>query len=85
MTAYATFDTAVEGIRRGAADCLPKPFAPAGVRRRIDAALERRRLAERARDLEARLEDAVPDAELETSSPAMRAALDLALRAAPRG
>ena len=32
ITAYATFDTAVEAIRRGARDYLPKPFTPAQVR-----------------------------------------------------
>ena len=29
ITAYATFDTAVEAIKRGAVDYLPKPFTPA--------------------------------------------------------
>ena len=29
ITAFATFDTAVEAIRRGARDYLPKPFTPA--------------------------------------------------------
>src|SRR5262245_14772531 len=28
MTAYATVETAVEAMRRGAADYLPKPFTP---------------------------------------------------------
>ena len=32
ITAYATFDTAVEAIRRGARDYLPKPFTPVQVR-----------------------------------------------------
>ena len=29
ITAYATVETAVEAIRRGAWDYLPKPFTPA--------------------------------------------------------
>ena len=32
ITAFATFDTAVEAIRRGARDYLPKPFTPAQIR-----------------------------------------------------
>ncbi len=31
ITAYATFDTAVEAIKRGAVDYLPKPFTPAQI------------------------------------------------------
>jgi two-component system, NtrC family, response regulator AlgB len=31
ITAYAAIDTAVESIRRGASDYLPKPFTPAQV------------------------------------------------------
>ena len=37
ITAYASIDTAVEAMRRGAFDYLPKPFTPAQVR----AVLER--------------------------------------------
>jgi NtrC-family two-component system response regulator AlgB len=32
MTAYATIDTAVEAIRQGAFDYLPKPFTPEQIR-----------------------------------------------------
>ena len=32
ITAYASIDTAVEAIRRGATDYIPKPFTPAQVR-----------------------------------------------------
>jgi NtrC-family two-component system response regulator AlgB len=82
ITAYATIETAVEAIRRGARDYLPKPFAPAQVRLAVEAVLEAARLEARVGDLEVRLRDAAPEVELETRSPTMRAALDLALRAA---
>ena len=36
VTAYATIDTAVEAIRRGAADYLPKPFTPAQIRHAVE-------------------------------------------------
>ncbi len=42
ITAYATVDTAVEAMRRGAKDYLPKPFTPAQIQRIVEAARERR-------------------------------------------
>lgn len=44
MTAYATTETAVETVRRGAWDYLPKPFTPDQVRDVLDR-LKRRGLA----------------------------------------
>ncbi len=52
ITAFATFDTAVEAIRRGARDYLPKPFTPAQVRHQLEAARQRRATASRLDDLE---------------------------------
>ncbi|HTO98076.1 MAG TPA: response regulator, partial [Myxococcales bacterium] len=57
ITAYATIDTAVEAIRRGARDYLPKPFTPAQIRHQVDLARQRRALASRVGELEARLAD----------------------------
>src|SRR3954466_4059015 len=36
VTAYTTIDTAVEAIRRGAADYLPKPFTPPQIRHVVE-------------------------------------------------
>ncbi len=36
ITAYATFDTAVEAVKRGARDYLPKPFTPAQIRHLVE-------------------------------------------------
>ena len=55
ITAYATFESAVEAMRRGAADYLPKPFSPEQVRLAANRILEHRRLRQRVRDLEVRL------------------------------
>ena len=52
ITAYATFDTAVEAMKRGAKDYLPKPFTPAQIRHVVEQLAERRELAHRALDLE---------------------------------
>ena len=82
ITAYATFDTAVEAIKRGAKDYLPKPFTPAQIRHQLEAARERRAATLRMEDLESRLADAAPEVELESSSPKMRGVLETLGRAA---
>ncbi len=45
ITGYATIDTAVEAMKRGAYDFLPKPFSPDELRIIVQRGLERRRLA----------------------------------------
>lgn len=82
ITAYATFETAVEAIKRGAKDYLPKPFTPAQIRQVVDQLSEHRELARRVVDLESQLRESVPEVDLETASPAMKAALELLERAA---
>jgi NtrC-family two-component system response regulator AlgB len=82
ITAFATIETAVEAMRRGARDYLQKPFAPSQIRHQVDAARARRSAALRIGDLEARLAEAAPEARLETASPRMRAALETLTRAA---
>jgi NtrC-family two-component system response regulator AlgB len=82
ITAYATFDTAVDAIKRGATDYLPKPFTPAQIRHLVDRLMERRALTHRLHDLEGRLQEAVPEIDLETNSGTMRTVLETALRAA---
>src|SRR5919201_2157203 len=82
ITAYATVDTAVEAMRRGAKDYLPKPFTPAQIRNLVERALERRTLTRRLYELEEQLEEAAPEAVLETASPRMQAGLDVIERTA---
>ncbi len=82
VTAYATFDTAVDAIKRGAKDYLPKPFTPAQIRHQVDAARERRAATLRVEDLESRLADAAPEASMESASPRMRSALETLTKAA---
>ena len=82
ITAYASIDTAMEAVRRGARDYLPKPFTPAQIRALVERLRERRRLRARVETLEDRLAGVDPDALLETRSAAMQAALSLLRRAA---
>jgi two-component system sensor histidine kinase/response regulator len=51
ITGYATVDSAVEAMKKGAYDFLPKPFTPEELRIIIGRALERRRLALEAETL----------------------------------
>src|SRR4030042_1746040 len=46
ITGYATVDSAVEGMKKGALDFLPKPFTPDELRIIIKRGLERRRLVQ---------------------------------------
>jgi NtrC-family two-component system response regulator AlgB len=82
VTAFATIDTAVEAIRRGARDYLPKPFTPAQIRYLVERVRERRRIAQQVFNLRARLIETAPQVDLDTRSPQMRQALDLVSRAA---
>jgi NtrC-family two-component system response regulator AlgB len=82
ITAFASFETAVEAMRLGAADYLPKPFTPEQVRhaaRRVVAAnVLRRQMSE----LQDRLDESEGDATFETRSPSYAAFVQTAARAA---
>src|SRR5512143_83495 len=80
ITAYATIETAVEAMRRGARDYLPKPFSPAQIRHVVEQIGEHRALVSRIADLEARLAESSPVTELASESPAMRAVLETIAR-----
>ena len=82
MTAYATIDSAVEAIKRGAGDYLPKPFQPAQIRHVVDQCIRRRNLKMQVTDLEGRLREAAPETDLESASPKLRAVFEVAQRAA---
>jgi NtrC-family two-component system response regulator AlgB len=82
ITAYATIDTAVDAIKRGAVDYLPKPFAPEQIRHAVDQSLKQRDLKTRLSDLEGRLQEATPAIDLETESPRIRSILEVAAKAA---
>jgi NtrC-family two-component system response regulator AlgB len=82
VTAYATIETAVEAMRRGALDYLPKPFTPDQVRRVLDRVARTRRLESQVEELEEQVRSVVPEADLQTEEPAVRDVLDVAFKAA---
>jgi NtrC-family two-component system response regulator AlgB len=83
VTAYATIETAVEAMRRGAFDYLPKPFTPEQLRVVLDHVAQVRRLQSRVGELEEQVRALVPEADLQTDEPAVRQALEVAFLAAP--
>jgi len=56
ITAHSSIDSAVEAMRRGATDYLPKPFTPAQVRQAAEKAAERHTLDRRDEQRDAQLE-----------------------------
>jgi NtrC-family two-component system response regulator AlgB len=83
VTAFASFESAVEAMKRGATDYLPKPFTPDQVRSATRRALEGVRLRQRLADAEHRLQQAgADDDRFETDSPVFRGLLRQAARAA---
>lgn len=83
VTAYATIETAVEAMRRGAFDYLPKPFTPSQIRLVLDRIDRFRKLESHVEELEALLRSVVPEVDLQTDEPAFRSALDVVFKAAP--
>ena len=57
MTGYATVDTGVEAVRRGAADLLTKPLIDDEMLMAIDRAMSQRRVIEENRNLKAQLDN----------------------------
>ncbi|MEK7705828.1 MAG: response regulator, partial [Myxococcota bacterium] len=82
MTAFGTVETAVECMREGAYDFIPKPLKRAIVVRSVQRALERRTLVSENRQLrEAAL--AAVGGDVIGTSPAMRRVLETVHQAAP--
>ena len=80
MTAFASYETAVQAMKAGASDYLPKPFNQSQVRELLTQARERRRITMRLCEFERGGERHFTQ-ELITSSPAMRAVIETIARA----
>jgi NtrC-family two-component system response regulator AlgB len=82
VTAFASIETAVEAMRRGAFDYLPKPCTPEQVRQ-VLARIERtRKLEKRVAELESQLGAESPQVDFTTKSPAMQKVLEIVFKAA---
>ncbi len=83
ITAHASIDSALEAIRRGAFDYLPKPFTPGQVRAVLERVAKVRGLRDRVADLEDRVRAEVPEADLQGRDAEVRRVLEMARRVAP--
>ncbi len=82
ITAYASVDTAIESMKRGAADYLPKPFTPEQVAVITDRVAERRALEQKLAGLQEVLGRTMPACDLYSTSPTMQRAINLARQVA---
>jgi DNA-binding NtrC family response regulator len=83
VTAFGDVDGAVRALKLGAADYLTKPVRLEELRNRVQKELDRRRLEEKARELEDRIEKFFGFENIVGRSPAMRAVLERVKVAAP--
>jgi two-component system, NtrC family, response regulator AlgB len=83
ITAHASIDTALDAMRRGAFDYLPKPFTPAQVRAVMERVARVRGLRDRVADLEERVRLEVPEVDLQGRDPEVHRVLEMAKRVAP--
>src|ERR1700726_4554091 len=82
VTAFASIETAVEAMRLGAFDYLPKPCTPDQVRQLLVKIERTKKLENRVLELESQINAESPEVDLTTSSPSMQAVIDMAFKAA---
>jgi NtrC-family two-component system response regulator AlgB len=82
ITVYASIDTAVEAMRRGATDYIPKPFTPAQIKLAVRKVFEMRTLEQRLAALQEDLGREHPEVDFSSTSPLMRKAVSLARQVA---
>ena len=83
ITAYASIDTAVEAIRRGAFDYIPKPFKPDQVLLVAERIGSVRAMEQRIVRLQEELDRLHPEIAFQSCHPGMQRAIELAKQVAP--
>jgi NtrC-family two-component system response regulator AlgB len=78
ITAFASVDTAVEAMKRGAVDYLPKPFMPGQLKLVLERLAAIRTLEQRINLLQDDLDRNDPDVSLSSSYPPMQRVIELA-------
>jgi two-component system, NtrC family, response regulator AlgB len=82
VTAYASIESAVEAMRHGAVDYLPKPFSPDQVRLAAERVLRTQRLQREVAELQAQVQAAEGEITFETRSERFRVFMQTAARVA---
>ena len=82
VTAFASIESAVDAVKRGAVDYIPKPFTPDQIRLTANRVLEAQRLRRRLAELQEALDETGEPSVFESHSQSFRQFLQLAARAA---
>ena len=82
ITAYASIETAVEAMRRGATDYIPKPFTPAQVKLAVQKVFEMRTLEQRVAALQEDLGRLDSEADFSTKNAPMQRVINLSRQVA---
>jgi len=82
ITAFASIDTAVEAMRRGASDYIPKPFTPEQVQLVTDRVATVRSMEQRIATLREDLERLHPEVSFTSRHPGMQRSVELARQVA---
>jgi NtrC-family two-component system response regulator AlgB len=82
VTAFASIESAVDAVKRGAVDYIPKPFTPDQIRFTANRVLEAQRLRRRLSELQQELDESGEPSVFESHSQAFRQFLQTAGRAA---
>ncbi|MBI2955868.1 MAG: sigma-54-dependent Fis family transcriptional regulator, partial [Acidobacteria bacterium] len=77
MTGYASVDTAVQALKRGAYDYITKPFDPDELAHLVGKALEHRQVKREVSRLRDNLQEIFPRSEIIGQSPAMKRVFEL--------
>lgn len=83
ITAYSSIETAIEAMRRGASDYIPKPFTPAQVRLAVEKVAQVRSLEQKLSSLQEELGRTIPEVDFSSGNPSMQRAICLAQQIAP--
>jgi two-component system, NtrC family, response regulator AlgB len=78
ITAYSSVSTAVEAMRRGATDYIPKPFTPHQVNLVVQKVAAVSLLEQKVTTLQDELGRSIPEADFSSHSPAMQRAVNIA-------
>ena len=82
ITGYASIESAVEAVRKGAQEYIPKPFSPAQIRFLVERVFERKRLVEQNLYLKTELGHAHIRNVVKGTSPVMQRMFDLVAKVA---
>jgi two-component system, NtrC family, response regulator HydG len=83
MTGYASVETAVQALKRGAYDYITKPVDPDELLHLVGKAMEHRRAKQEVVRLRENLEEALPKGDMVGRSPAMKRVYELIEMVAP--